>query len=66
MPSKKYFSKFIDFNKYDWHEFKLGYPEEKKEHANLHKNKPKLIASIVTAHLDENPEYYTILKKAFK
>ncbi len=59
----------IDISKYDKKELKMGMEEEEEHGPNgktdVTKGDPVKTLKITVAHLDEDPKYYTKLKKTF-
>jgi len=52
----------VDFTKIDLKEFQMGLSVE-QEHNDLTNGDPGMIAKIAAAHLEEIPNYYTLLAK---
>lgn len=55
----------IDFRKVDLKEFTMGMNEE-QEHSRVLGDDPETLGRISLDHLKEHPNYYSVLKRAFK
>ena len=60
----------LDIGKYDKKQLDMGMKEElehgkKNKNLNVTDDDPSMTLKIVLAHLKEDPEYYTKLKKTF-
>jgi len=54
----------VDFDEVDIDEFRMGLQEE-EEHEDITRGDWEMTAKIALAHLEEDPEYYSKLKRTF-
>jgi hypothetical protein len=55
----------VNWSKIPKKEYLMGFDDENEEHGKLIDD-PIKIAKIALAHLNKNPNYYTIIEKALK